>query len=126
MPGDGILIWGPLRRPLMGVRNDKAVYVDPLPQEYHDSVARFNREVIDRSAEIPKDELRRLVAAQREWERPYVEMENKAMREYLAALAGIDPEEFKTPLGGPGFLAKYFGPNCDSLEMIRSVRGRGP
>ena len=109
----------------MGVRNDKAVYVDPLPPEYHDSVARFNREVLDRSAEIPKDELRRLVAAQREWERPYVEMENKAMREYIMALVGIDPEELKEPAEFDGCLSKYFGPDCDSLEMIRSVRGRG-
>ena len=108
----------------MGVRNEP-VYVNPLPREYYDSVDRFRREVLDRASEIPRDELERLMAAHRRWERPYMQMENKAMREYLAALAGIDPEEFKKPLGGPGFLAKYFGSDCDSVKMVRSVRGRG-
>ncbi len=108
----------------MGVRNEP-VYIDPLPQEYHDSVARFNREVIDRSAEIPKDELERLMEAERKRRWPYMQMENKAMREYLAALVGIDPEEFKKPPDGPGFLSRYFGSDCDSVEMVRAVRGRG-
>ena len=108
----------------MAVPDDEPEYVDPLPPEYYDMVDRFDREVLDRASEIPKDELRRLVDAQWEREWPYVQMENKAMREYLAALVGIDPEEFKKPPEAEGCLAKYFGPDCDSVEMIRDVRGR--
>ena len=115
----------PMRRPLMGVRNDEPVYIDPLPQEYHDSVDRFTREVIDRASEMPKDELERLMEAERKRRWPYMQMENKAMREYLAALVGIDPEEFKKPPDGPGFLSRYFGSDCDSVEMVRAVRERG-
>lgn len=100
-------------------------YVDPLPQEYRDSVARFRREVIERASEIPKDELERLLDAEREREWPYLQKESKAMCEYLAALVGIDPEEFKKPPEFEGCLAKYFPPRCDSVEMIRAVRGRG-
>ena len=116
----------PSCRTLMAVPDDEPEYVDPLPKEYYDMVDRFDREVLDRSSEIPKDELRRLMAEERKREWPYVQMENKAMREYLAALVGIDPEEFKKPAEFEGCLAKYFGPDCDSLELIKSVRGRGP
>lgn len=109
----------------MAAPDYEAEYVDPHPPEYHESVDRFQRDVIDRASEIPKDELERLMAA--EWERrwPYMQRESKAMLEWMAALAGIDPEEFKEPAEFDGCLRKYFGPNCDSLEMVRAVRGRG-
>ena len=103
-----------------------AEYIDPLPQEYHDSVARFQRNIIDRASEIPKDELERLMAAERKRRWPYMRMESKAMLEWLAAMAGIDPEEFKKPAEFKGCLAKYFGPDCDSVEMVRAVRGTAP
>ena len=109
----------------MAVPNDEPEYIDPHPQEYHDSVDRFNREVTYRASEIPKDELKKLMAAERKRRWPYMQKENKAMREYIAALAGIDPEEFKKPAEVKGCLSKYFGPNCDSVEMVRAVRGRG-
>ena len=108
----------------MGVRNGP-VYVNPLPREYYDTLDRFRREVLDRASEMPRDELERLMAAHRKWERPYAEMENRAMREYLLALVGMGPEDLKEPAEFDGCLSKYFGPDCDSLEMIRSVRGRG-
>ena len=110
----------------MAERKAEPEYVDPVPREYRDSVARFNREVIGRASEIPKDELKRLMDAERERRWPYMQMENKAMREYLAALVGIDPKEFNRPPQFEGCLAKYFPPNCDSVEMVRAVRGRGP
>ena len=106
--------------------DSKLEYVDPLPKEYLESIDRFRREVIDRASEIPPDELQRLMDA--EWERrwPYMRMDTKATLEHIAAMLGIDPEEFKKPPEAEGCLAKYFGPDCDSVEMIRDVRGRGP
>ena len=109
----------------MAGREKEPVYVDPLPREYRDSVARFDREVIARASEMPKDELKRLMDAERERQWPYIQMENRAVRRYLAALVGIDPKEFNKPPQFEGCLAKYFPPDCDSVEMIREVRGRG-
>ena len=108
----------------MATPDYEAEYVDPHPRAYHDSVARFQREVIDRASEIPKDELERLMAAERKRRWPYMQRESKAMLEWIAAMAGIDPEEFKKPAEFKGCLAKYFGSDCDSLEMVRAVRGR--
>ena len=109
----------------MEERKAEPEYIDPLPPEYHDSVARFHREVIERASEIPKDELERLLDAERERQRPYIQKQSKAMCEYLAALVGIDPAEFKNESDAEGCLAKYFPHGFDSVEAIRVVRGRG-
>ena len=109
----------------MAAPDSEPKFVDPLPEEYLESIDCFRREVIDRASEIPPDELQRLMDA--EWERrwPYMRMDTKATLEHIAAMLGIDPEEFKKPPEAEGCLAKYFGPDCDSLEMVRAVRGRG-
>ena len=101
-------------------------YVDPLPQEFDDSVDKFIRDVIERASEIPRDELCRLMEAERERQWPYIQKENRAMREYLAAMVGIDPKEFKKPAEFSGCLKDFFGPGFDPVEAVRAVRGRGP
>ena len=130
MPPAGSMIPYPYIGPLMlcpmAERRKVPEYVDPLPQEYHDSVARFNREVIARSSEIPRDELRRLIAAERERQQPYLQMESRAMCEYLVALVGIDPKEIKKVSDAEGGLAKYVPRGFDSVEAVRAVRGHGP
>ena len=110
----------------MAERKAEPEYVDPLPQEYHDSVERFRREVIERASEIPKDELKRLMDA--EWKRrlPYMQKESKAMCEYLTALVGVEPAVFKHPSEFAGCLAKYFPNGFDSVEAVKAVRGHGP
>ena len=109
----------------MAVPNDEPEFVDPLPEEYLESIDRFQREVIDRASEIPKDELERLMAAERKRRWPYMRMDTKATLEHIAAMLGKDPEEFKKPPDDEDCFAKCFGPDCDSVEMIRAVRGRG-
>ena len=110
----------------MAERKAEPEYVDPNPQEYYDSIERFNREVLDRASEIPKDELKRLMDAERERRWPYMQKESKAMCEYLCALVGVEPAVFKHPSEFAGCLAKYFPNGFDSLEAVRAVRGRGP
>ena len=107
----------------MAAPDNEPVFVDPNPQEYYDSVDRFQRDVIDRASEIPKDELEKLMEAERKRRWPYMRRESDAMMAYIAALAGLDPKEFKKPAKFDGCLSKYFGPGCDSLEMVRAVRG---
>ena len=109
----------------MAAPDSEPEYVDPLPEEYLESIDRFRRKVIDRASEIPKDELERLMAAERKRRWPYMRMDTKATFEYIAAMLGIDHEEFKKPPDAEDRLAKCFGPDCDSVEMIRAVRGRG-
>ena len=103
-------------------------YVDPLPQEFHDSVDRFVCDVIERAHEIPKDELKRLMEAERERQWPYLQKESKAMCEYLAALVGLDPEESKKPPKGPGFAREILGcyVDGDPVEMVRAARAGLP
>ena len=112
----------------MAAAKKEPEYVDPLPQEFHDSVERFNRDVIERASEIPKDELKRLIAAESERQLPYLQKESKAMLDYYAALLGLDPEEFKKPLRGPGFAKEILGSYAegDPVEMVRAVRERRP
>ena len=117
---------GPLGAYFMAERKAEPEYVDPLPKEYYDSVERFNREVLDRASEIPKDELERLMAAERERRWPYMQKESKAACEYLCALVGVEPAVFKDPSELEGSLAKYFPHGFDSVEAVRAVRGRGP
>ena len=103
-------------------------YVDPLPPEFDESVERFIHDVIERASEIPKDELDRLMAAERERQWPYLQKETKAMLDYYAALLGLDPKEFKKPLRGPGFAKEILGSYAegDPVEMVRAVRERRP
>ena len=112
------------RRYMSASKNSE--YVDPLPQEFDDSVDAFIRDVIERASEIPRNELDRLIKAERERQWPYIQKENKAMREYLAAMVGIDPKEFKGPAEFSGCLKDFFGPDFDPVEAVRAVRGRGP
>ena len=109
----------------MAERKAEPKYVDPLPQEYYDSIERFNREVLDRASEMPPDELKRLMDAERERQWPYLQKESKAMCEYLTALVGVEPAVFKHPSEFAGCLAKYFPRGFDSVEAVRDVRGRG-
>ena len=78
----------------MAVPDKEPVFVDPNPQEYYDSVARFNREVTYRASEIPKDELERLMEAERKRRWPYMRRYSNAMMKYILALAGLDPDRF--------------------------------
>ena len=114
-------------RPMAAGKKDPE-YVDPLPQEFHDSVERFIHDVIERASEIPRDELDRLMAAERERQLPYLQKESKAMLDYIAALLDLDPKEFKKPPRGPGFAKKILGSYAagDPVEMVRAVRERRP
>ena len=107
----------------MAAPDKEPEYVDPNPQEYYDSVDRFQRDVIDRASEIPKDELEKLMEAERKRRWPYMRRDSDAMMAYIAALAGLDPEKLNKPGKFDGCLAKYFGPDCDAVEMVRAVRG---
>ena len=106
----------------MAAPDNEPEFVDPNPQEYYDSVDRFQRDVIDRASEIPKDELEKLMEAERKRRWPYMRRESDAMMKYILALAGLDPD-LKKPGEFDGCLSKFFGPGCDSLEMVRAVRG---
>ena len=123
-----MLIWPPLAPPPMAAAKKEPEYVDPLPQEFHDSVERFNRDVIERASEIPKDELKRLIAAEHERQLPYLQKESKAMLDYYAALLGLDPKELKGPPMGPGFAKEILGSYVDGdpVDMVRAVRERRP
>ena len=114
--------------PPMAASKKEPEYVDPLPQEFHDSVERFNRDVIERASEIPKDEFKRLMEAEHERRWPYIQKESKAMLDYIIALLDIDPEELKKPLRGPGFAKEILGSYVDGdpVEMVRAVRERRP
>ena len=107
----------------MPAPDNEPEYVDPNPQEYYDSVDRFQRDVIDRASEIPKDELEKLMEAERKRRWPYMRRDSDAMMAYIAALAGLDPKEFKKPAKFDGCLREFFGPDCDAVEMVRAVRG---
>ena len=106
----------------MAVPDKEPVFVDPNPQEYYDSVDRFNREVTYRASEIPKDELERLMEAERKRRWPYMRRYSNAMMKYILALAGLDPD-LKKPGEFDGCLREFFGPDCDAVEMVRAVRG---
>ena len=112
----------------MAAAKKEPEYIDPLPPEFDESVERFIHDVIERASEIPKDELDRLMAAERERQLPYLQKETKAMLDYYAALLDLDPEELKKPLRGPGFAKEILGSYVDGdpVEMVRAVRERRP
>ena len=114
--------------PPMAAAKKEPEYVDPLPPEFDESVERFNRDVIERASEIPKDELKRLIAAERERRLPYLQKESKAMLDYYAALLGLDPKEFKGLPMGPGFAKEILGSYVDGdpVEMVRAAREHRP
>ncbi len=112
----------------MAAAEKEPEYIDPLPQEFHNSVERFIHDVIERASEIPKDELKRLMDAEHERQWPYLQKETKAMLDYYAALLGLDPKEFKGPPMGPGFLKEVIGSYVDGdpVEMVRAAREHRP